>query len=181
MKKSFYLVPNNKNRENSLDIEVAYELGGINWYNGQNNARGYYLRVIPSETRINDDGKGGSLVSVTEILGKGFKFLLLPVSRCSKKSEKAAEELALEKLRWLVDKTCNEYELQLRHPSLIFCKDYDVLAAHLSIEELDDMEIEVSTYLNSETRSTEHSDIIRWYENLINTEDLINRIKEFSE
>lgn len=181
MKRSFHLVPNKSNRENSLDVEVAYELGGINWYNGQNNPRGYYLRAIPSETRINDDGKGGSYVSVTEILGKGFKFLLLPVSRRSKKSEKEAEELAFEKLQWLVDKTCNEYELQLRHPNLVFCKDYDILAAQLSIEELDDMENEISTYLNSETENTEHSDIICWYENLINTEDLINCIKEFSE
>ena len=31
--------------ENSLCLEVLYSKGGYNWYNGDNERRGYYLTV----------------------------------------------------------------------------------------------------------------------------------------
>lgn len=33
--------------ENSLCLEVLYSKGGYNWYNGDNERRGYYLHCTP--------------------------------------------------------------------------------------------------------------------------------------
>ena len=65
---------------NALNIEVAYEEGGTNWYNGQVNRRGIYVRVSPCEVEPTNYGR-----SIKYQLGQGAKVLVKELSRFSQK------------------------------------------------------------------------------------------------
>ena len=93
--------------ENNIRISVFYDLGGHSYFTGQNSERGYYVSVQPVCV---DDRNGYQLV--TETMFRGYKYLLLPVKRQSKKAELQAIELAKD-IKWLIDKVCNEYGLEL--------------------------------------------------------------------
>lgn len=71
------------------EISVGYDLGGMNWFSGGVNKRGYYLYVTPCKTTDN-----GTYKSVQSILGQGIKLMLKEVSRASAKAEAESIELA---------------------------------------------------------------------------------------
>ena len=59
------------------------------------------------------------------------------------------------------------------------CKDYDLLKENLSEEQLDFFEMEISRYEEEKNIVTtscldEYSDIIWWYEGLIDTESILS-------
>ena len=59
------------------------------------------------------------------------------------------------------------------------CKDYNILKDNLSEEQLDFFEAEISRYENEENINTtscsdEFSDIICWYEGLMDTESILS-------
>ncbi len=101
-------------RENVICIEVGYSLGGHNWYNGQEERRGYYLYCTPcgiSTHKLND---GREYNTITNTLGKGLKLLLKQVSRQSVKAELEAIELAKENEEMLLNRVLSKYGLKLK-------------------------------------------------------------------
>lgn len=97
---------------NNLEISLDYDLGGYNWYNGNNDGRGYYLYVTPvylSERNYN----GQVYHSVQSTLGKGIKKLVKPVQRRSKKAEAEAVELAKQSEAELINYVCNKYGIKV--------------------------------------------------------------------
>ena len=68
-----------------LKVQVDYEKGGMNYFSGQENRRGYYLYVYPVQIETVDDRV--TIESFT--MFKGGKKLLMEVGR---KSQKAYEK-----------------------------------------------------------------------------------------
>ena len=182
-KRDIDLVPNKANEENILTLEVGYELGGYNNWNGQYNKRGYYLYCTPSHKRTSPAG----LTSVTQTVGKGMKILLKETARRSKKAENEADTLAAEGYGMLMEKVCNRYGLDIRYPNLRVCKDFEALKDALKEETLDVIEADITEY--EETDADEYMEkypefkpaAVSWYASLIATEDLISYFKEIEE
>lgn len=97
MKKSIAL--ENPTRDaNTLEIEVYYSLGGMNYFTGRNEPRGYYLSVTPAM-------RSEHCISYTSFTGT--KILLKEVKRQSAKAEAEAEEIAKGKAADLIVYVCN--------------------------------------------------------------------------
>ena len=77
-----------------FNVEVRYALGGTNWANGREEARGYYLHVQPIE--IEELGNG--LVSIKQLAFSGVKTLLIGVSRRSNKQHERACDMVTDDL-----------------------------------------------------------------------------------
>ena len=77
VKKYFKIKNNNK----EIKASVSYELGGMNYFSGKSNARGYYLYIQPVERADNCESFE---------MFDGFKVCLLQVNRQSKKQEQIA-------------------------------------------------------------------------------------------
>lgn len=99
--------------ENSICLEVGYQLGGHNWYNGDTERRGYYLYCTPCKITQHSTSNGTSYNTISQILGKGNKLLLKEVSRRSKKAETEAIALAKEKEQFLLERVLTRYGLEL--------------------------------------------------------------------
>lgn len=97
MKKSIALETPTRDA-NTLEVEVYYSLGGMNYFTGRNEPRGYYLSVTPAKRSDHCI----SYVSFT-----GTKILLKEVKRQSAKAEAEAEEIAKGKTAYLVTYVCN--------------------------------------------------------------------------
>lgn len=77
-----------------LEISVYYDLGGMNYFTGGKNVRGYYISVTP--VKRNE-------FSVSSMLGQGYKKLLVEVTRKSKKKEAEALKISEEVEKELID------------------------------------------------------------------------------
>ena len=88
---------------NALNIQVAYEEGGYNWYNGQFNRRGIYVRVSPCEVNPSSYGR-----SIKYQLGQGAKVLVKELGRFS---QKQLDSVALEgeHINHVIDIVCLQY------------------------------------------------------------------------
>ena len=64
-----------------LKFEMFYEKGGMNYWNGGNDKRGYYLSVRIVERK--DEGRG--FISESFMMFSGIKKLLMEVTRQNKK------------------------------------------------------------------------------------------------
>lgn len=111
MKKYIALVPTHD--ENSICLETGYSTGDYNWYNGDNERRGYYLYCTPVMVETHRLADGREYRSITQVLGKGNKLLLKEVRRRSKKAEAKAEALAEQKANWLLQRVLERYGLKL--------------------------------------------------------------------
>lgn len=79
----------NGNETKKLKIEVYYNKGGMNYWNGKVNERGYYLSVQPVEL-----SNSGGVTIESFIMGSGVAKFLMPVKRQSEKAMQQAVELA---------------------------------------------------------------------------------------
>lgn len=111
MKKYIPIVPTES--ENNLCLEVLYSKGGHNWFNGDNERRGYYLHCTPTLVKTDRLSNGTEYSTSTVTVGKGYKLLLKEVARRSEKSENEANILAEEKVDFIVEKVCRRYGLEL--------------------------------------------------------------------
>jgi hypothetical protein len=75
-----------------LKVQVDYEKGGMNWFSGQENKRGYYLYVFPVQIETVDN----RVVVESFTLMKGSKKLLFEVSRKSEKAYQRACSMVAE-------------------------------------------------------------------------------------
>lgn len=74
-----------------LRIQVYYQLGGVNYFSGAQERRGYYLSVTPVEVDRREDG---SILCVKTTAYSGTKILLKETTRYSEKAAEKAIELA---------------------------------------------------------------------------------------
>ena len=84
-----------------VEVKVRYSLGGINYFNGETEARGYWVNVTPV---IREDRLGTGFSSIRFTLFSGFKVLLKEVGRKSKKAEAEANALGEERAEELARK-----------------------------------------------------------------------------
>lgn len=94
--------------ERFIKVHMAYQLGGMNYFQGQVDARGYYLHVSPVErgdkfesTAISLDDRGG------------FKVFIKEVKRQSKSGLADAERMSLETLDQYLDLICSRMNIEL--------------------------------------------------------------------
>lgn len=94
---------------NTIRISVYYDLGGMSYFNGNIDKRGYWLSVRP--TLI--ENKGGYNTETFAVFGGGYKHFLV---HCARKSNKRAEE-AIEKGKTfypqILDRICKEQNIQI--------------------------------------------------------------------
>lgn len=76
----------------SIKTEVYYNKGGMNYFSGRAEERGYYLSVSPVKRE-----EIGNIVTECYTAFSGVKMLILPVKRQSDKAYQQAVELAKEK------------------------------------------------------------------------------------
>ncbi len=88
-----------------IKVYVSYNIGGMNYFTGSVEQRGYYLHCTPVDRREN----GGEIVTAFT----GAKQLLLEVKRKSKKAEQKAIELAKVEENELIQHVCNKNNLTL--------------------------------------------------------------------
>ena len=91
-----------------LKIELYYDLGGMNYFTGRVENRGYYLSVTPVERCVS---RGYTSECYTAF--SGIKQLVKVVKRKSQKAEKEAENLAENLVNELIDYVCNQNGLEL--------------------------------------------------------------------
>jgi len=82
---------NNGTDYKELEIKVNYSLGGINYFSGNTNPRGYYLHLTPlSITEMADGTKIMSCTLMGDKKTSGFKVIIEETKR---KSQKRLDEL----------------------------------------------------------------------------------------
>ena len=77
-----------------LKIEIYYKKGGMNYFSGKPEERGYYLSVSPVQVERRPNG----ITTESYTAFSGIKALILRVNRQSPKAEKEAEMLAQERI-----------------------------------------------------------------------------------
>lgn len=87
-----------------LKIECYYNKGGMNYFTGSVEKRGYYVSVCPVEIVKSDNG----ILSVSYTAFTGIKKLLFEVNRKSAKSLEKAVTMAKEQERELIDYVMNK-------------------------------------------------------------------------
>lgn len=102
----------NGQRENFIKISLDYSLGGMNYWNGHNEGRGYYIYVQPVER----DERPGGFAMEGFMMGSGVKQLVKPVARRSDKAQKEAEALFNAAAIPLVEYVLEKYGLELENP-----------------------------------------------------------------
>ncbi len=83
----------------TLKVEVYYHLGGMNYFSGGSEKRGYYLSVSPVTINKNNEGK---IVGETYTAFTGVKFLIKEVARKSEKTFNEALTLSEDKKEELI-------------------------------------------------------------------------------
>ena len=75
----------------TYDVDIYYSLGGVNWFTGNNEGRGFYLSVSPVELTMDDND---NVMWRSTILGSGIKQLVVPLNRYnSKRLERCAKQI----------------------------------------------------------------------------------------
>ena len=97
-------VKENAGNITDLKIELYYHLGGMNYFTGREERRGYYLSVTPVE-------KSRGFISYTAFTG--IKQLIKEVKRKSNKAEAEAEEAAENVKDNLINYVLTKNNLQL--------------------------------------------------------------------
>jgi len=83
----------------TLEINLYYNLGGMNYFTGKTERRGYYLSVSP----VHVTKLGDKIVSKEYVAFSGIKKCLLEAKRKSNKSYNQALEIAKTEEQSLID------------------------------------------------------------------------------
>lgn len=102
-------------KDNShLKIEVYYSLGGMNYFTGTIERRGYYLSVSPVERSSPESG----FMSESYTAFSGNKILLLETKRKSDKAYEKAVELSKDEVEKLVHIVMTKNNLKFKEHDL---------------------------------------------------------------
>lgn len=104
-----YIPVEGKSDVNFIKVHTFYDLGGMNYFTGKPNKRGYYVSCTP----VLKEDRGGYGMEST-ILGSGYKQLCKEVTRQTKKAAAEAEEVAEVMYGAIVDKICREEGLTIK-------------------------------------------------------------------
>lgn len=113
--KKYIEVKENPAKVTHLKIELYYDLGGINYFTGREENRGYYLSVSPVEIGMRD----GGITSERYTAFTGIKQNIKQVTRKSAKAEAEAEKLAADAMDNLIDYVCRKNGLEIAEPETI--------------------------------------------------------------
>lgn len=105
----FIKLKENNSHLTDLEVSFYYDLGGMNYFTGRGDDRGYYLAVIPVSRSTTPTG----FTSVSCTIFSGIKKCLKTVNRKSQKSENEAKELAKTALIELVNCICSENDISV--------------------------------------------------------------------
>jgi len=104
----------NNDAYNRIDAKIYYDLGGVNYFFGTVEQRGYYFSINPY--RLIDHGNGifsrETIISPTAGT-TGEKTCILPVTRQSKKRYEEAKAQLDELIERFLEPYCNEHGLVL--------------------------------------------------------------------
>ena len=104
-----YIPVEGKKDVNFIKVHTFYDLGGMNWFTGQPNKRGYYVSCTP----VFKEDKGGYGMESTT-LGSGYKQLCKEVTRQTKKAAAEAEAIAEKLYEAIVQRICREEGLTIK-------------------------------------------------------------------
>lgn len=113
--KKYIKVKENPAKVTHLKIELYYDLGGMNYFTGRAENRGYYLSVSP----VTRGTSAGGFVSESYTAFTGIKQNIKQVTRKSAKAEAEAEKMAADVMDNLIDYVCRENELEIAEPEAI--------------------------------------------------------------
>ena len=102
-----YLKTNKENTQ--IKIELNYSKGGINYFSGKNELRGYYLHMQPVQRETRENG----IIIEQYTPAKGYKALILETKRQSDKSYKTALEMIEETKQRMIEAIKEDSNLQL--------------------------------------------------------------------
>ena len=103
----------NQEKNQYLQLELSYQLGGVNWANGDDEARGLYLHI----QAVEKDGVFVKYGLMHDITGQGIlsrKILIKVLKRkSSKQGEAIADRLDVEAIAdlWLAGQHSEAYQL----------------------------------------------------------------------
>ena len=103
-----YHIPAEGKDVNNIKVRLYYNLGGMNYFTGRAEDRGYYLSVTP----VYREDRGGC---ICETFGafRGTKVCLVRVNRRSKKASDEAFELMKERADDLIKFVCNDQGIKI--------------------------------------------------------------------
>lgn len=107
--KTYLKLKENGRKLTHIKIEVYYSLGGYNYFTYKKEERGYYLSVSPVE-------RSEFMEVYTSFTG--YKQLIKPVSRKSKKAEQEAEAIYKDYLPALLEAVLAKSNLELEDVAL---------------------------------------------------------------
>ncbi len=108
--KKYIEVKENPSKVTHLKIELYYDLGGMNYFTGRAENRGYYLSVSP----VTRGTSAGGFTSESYTAFTGIKQNIKQVTRKSAKAEAEAEKLATDVMEKLIDYVCKKNELEIK-------------------------------------------------------------------
>lgn len=96
-------------KENTfIRVENSYNLGGIDFASYGQQSRGYYVHVSPVEIDTSRGYRTESYVAFS-----GYKALVKPVNRKSKKAEQGVDENLMFLAKSMIDRVCQEQGLKI--------------------------------------------------------------------
>jgi hypothetical protein len=107
--KKYVKVPDGR----TFKVQVYYTLGGINYFSGSTNPRGYVLSVGPVEVAFNPDG---SVYMESFTAFSGIKHTLVECKRKNKKSEAEAIAMVPQFEQRLIDHVLSSNSVFDRNP-----------------------------------------------------------------
>lgn len=91
-----------------VKVKTYYSLGGVNYFNYSQEARGYYVSVSLVD-RVVKNGYATESFSMMD----GYKLLLREVKRASKKAEQISDEIAMDCARPIIERVCQEHSIEI--------------------------------------------------------------------
>ena len=104
-----YYIPAEGDKVNNIEVKLYYDLGGMNYFTGRAEDRGYYLSVTP----VYREDRGGFVTESTTAF-TGIKVLLVPVKRQSKKAADEAFAMMTTRADTLVEFVCRGQGITLK-------------------------------------------------------------------
>lgn len=91
-----------------VKVKTYYSLGGANYFNYSQEARGYYVAVSLVDRVV----RSGCVTESFSMMD-GYKLLLREVKRASKKSEQISDEIAMDCARPIIERVCQEHDVEI--------------------------------------------------------------------
>lgn len=107
--KKYIEIKENPAKITHLKIELRYSLGGMNYFTGRAENRGYYLLVTP----VTRGTSAGGFIMESYTAFTGIKQIIKQVTRKSAKAEAEAEKLAADAMENLINYVCNNNGIEI--------------------------------------------------------------------